>query len=730
MLGASNNPVSQGNKIIEFFRQALRAYASVLFIKNTTVGAIIAIATFIVPNIGATGLLSVLLGALLCRLFKFQTDRDGLYLFNALLTGLGVGAFYAISPASLLLLLLAIFLVIFLTFLLNAILWQFNRLPALSLPFVIVTFSLFFAGRNFDRLKYFLPSLQYDVSWLPKDINGFFETMGAIFFVPHAIMGMVVLGVLITQSRYLALLGVLGYLVGYFTLSLLIAQVPDNFLAWSAFNFALTAMALGGILTVPSFVSFVVALIGASIAALITATLHTFLQTYQLPVLAAPFVLSTLTVLAALKVRTQVAQPYVAPNPNLPEVNYERARLAAFRNGDINSVPLLAPFQGEWTVYQGVDGPHTHKGDWRHALDFYKIENGKSFENNGDNLHDFYCFGLPVIAPVYGTVIRCFDGFADNKPGEMDTEYNWGNFILIKLDFGHYVLLAHLRQHSIKVKEKQRVEPGDLIAACGNSGRSPQPHLHVQVQRTADLNSPTHTFHLASILNINDAGQVRYALVSVPKTGEAVAPAGIDDALSQPLHLPVGRRLQYEWIRPDDDNAVTRTLMVVVTFEGEYRLQSDSGASAAFSEANGVIAFYDRNDVHDEFFDAWLLAMGLTPLSERANEWSDAPSYRLLPLNLFQTFWLWLCYPLGKGLQSSYRRKWMQASENWEQSGEHLLQGSLHKHCKTIATIDPKNGCNEFVLEVDQAQWQAKLQTIGLSKDEGIPGWSEAFQHE
>jgi hypothetical protein len=85
---------------------------------------------------------------------------------------------------------------------------------------------------------------------------------------------------------------------------------------------------------------------------------------YGLPLIALPYIVVTLIFLLALRTRLSVAPPWLVAQPGMPEQNYERARLARVRNGDVNSVPLLLPVFGRWQVYQGFDGEHTHRAPW------------------------------------------------------------------------------------------------------------------------------------------------------------------------------------------------------------------------------------------------------------------------------------------------------------------------------------------------------------------------------
>ncbi len=216
-------------------------------------------------------------------------------------------------------------------------------------------------------------------------------------------------------------------------------------------------------------------------------------------------------------------------------------------------MPLLAPFLGEWNVYQGFDGSHTHQDRWRYALDFHRVENGRSYDGSGAGLEDFYCFGLPVLSPGFGIVTESRDDLADNLPGDMDLTNNWGNYVIMQADSGVYILLAHLRQNSVKVKRGERVTPETVIASCGNSGRSPQPHLHLQVQSHGALGGATIPFHLVSAVTQSAGAERQFQLVAQPSEGESVRRAEEDTILATPLRLPAGRTLTYRLQLPDGE---------------------------------------------------------------------------------------------------------------------------------------------------------------------------------
>lgn len=99
-------------------------------------------------------------------------------------------------------------------------------------------------------------------------------------------------------------------------------------------------------------------------------------------------------------------------------------------------------------------------------------------------LEDYGIYGVQVISPVSGTIIDAYDGEEDVIPGTDKAKTMIGNYVYIRLDKTKtYIVMAHLKKGSLKVKKGEHVEEGTVMAEVGNSGNSSEPHLHIHHQR-------------------------------------------------------------------------------------------------------------------------------------------------------------------------------------------------------------------------------------------------------
>jgi hypothetical protein len=149
---------------------------------------------------------------------------------------------------------------------------------------------------------------------------------------------------------------------------------------------------------------------------------------------------------------------------------------------------LRLPFEGTWFVFWGgrtvPDNYHATDVAQRFAYDFVIAREGSTSAGSRALNSDFYCFGAPVLAPAPGRVVSMVDGIPDNRPGVLNEERPVGNHVVIDHGNAEFSVLAHFRQGSVSVSGGERVDAGQRVGECGNSGRSSEPHLHFHLQTT------------------------------------------------------------------------------------------------------------------------------------------------------------------------------------------------------------------------------------------------------
>lgn len=145
-------------------------------------------------------------------------------------------------------------------------------------------------------------------------------------------------------------------------------------------------------------------------------------------------------------------------------------------------LPANVPLKVVWGGDRLEVNYHVVVPDQRWAYDFVV----EPYFTGSAELTDYGCYGVPVVAPAAGYVVEAHDGELDMTPGveSNNAQAPEGNFIALKLEeTGTYLILAHLKPGSILVKAGEKVEEGQVIGQCGNSGNTSEPHIHIHHQR-------------------------------------------------------------------------------------------------------------------------------------------------------------------------------------------------------------------------------------------------------
>ncbi len=596
------------DKIKTFLQGLLRSYSQIFFSDNCWFAIPLLGITFLDISAGITGLVCALTANIAASLLKFDrlTISKGFYGFNSLLVGLGLGYYYDFTLVTLVVAGFAGFLTLLVTITAQGILGKYY-LPFLSIPFLfgiwIVISGVGMLSGTVDNLSgiYLLnrlfslgghPLVNLNEWWVKNVtsdfLDSYFLSLGAIFFQFNVFAGIVIAVSLFFYSRIGFLLSILGYTVAYLAYSFFGMDMTQLGYSYIGFNFVLGAIAIGGYFYIPSRQSFFWAIAITPVIALVAAGLFILLKPFNITLLSLPFNIILLTFIYSLRFRTSSGNfKEVQIQEGTPERNLYSHQSFTKRFPNFGWTNIKLPFYGEWFVSQGQKGELTHTGDWSDAWDFVIIDSDqKQFKNHGSFLEDYYCFGQNVLAPADGAVVIAEDGIDDNNIGEVNTVKNWGNTIIIKHSEGLFSKLCHLQKGSISVKPGDNVHYGQIIAKAGNSGRSPYPHIHFQLQPTPYIGSKT--LHYPLFAYILEGKEVK--TFSYPEKDQKIMSLEENFFLQKAFNLMPGTKLKWNIKSPKGENHVIWEV-----------LTSSYNVSYIYCHSTKSIAHFKNDGVHFYF---------------------------------------------------------------------------------------------------------------------------------
>jgi Peptidase family M23 len=170
--------------------------------------------------------------------------------------------------------------------------------------------------------------------------------------------------------------------------------------------------------------------------------------------------------------------------------------------------PVLLPVRGRVLVWDGHDFYSHHRrfdvvsamarqlgfksNVLRFAYDFFRLDEAGEDHRGDPALNEsWFAWGAPVHAVAAGTVVAAVDTWPDARKLDVqrlktDRMAMFGNHVVVRHADGAFALYAHLRQGSARVKAGEAVQAGQLLGSIGASGGAAVPHLHFQLQTTAD----------------------------------------------------------------------------------------------------------------------------------------------------------------------------------------------------------------------------------------------------
>jgi urea transporter/murein DD-endopeptidase MepM/ murein hydrolase activator NlpD len=572
------------------------SYAEIFFGKNIFAGYLILFITFLNPAQGISGLLSIIFAYGFSQLIGFEKEflKSGYYTYNTLLVGLAIGHIFSMSPSVILFLLITSIITFLLTISIADVFSKYFSLPVLSAPFVIVTSLIYLSASKLTNLDvvelYSISHFDFLNDFFPFWMRGLLRSLGGVLFMPSPLVGLVILLIVLFHSRVLFILAVTGYFFGVFIQGTFAGSYYDTLKDANAFNYPLIAMALGGVFNIPSMKSYIFAFTGVAMATVLIKSLDALLGGYSVPVFTLPFLLVTYCYVYVLNILQFKLRPLIYKDTPEKTAEYFYTQQSRYPM----HTTMYLPFIDAWNVYQGFDGEWTHKGIWKYAYDFVKKNSkGLTYNNEGKLLEDYLAFKKPVTSPCRGIVIYTVDYFIDNPIGVVDTLNNWGNCVVIKDYRGYYISLCHLAQGSITVRPGDWLEIYQVVGLCGNSGYSPQPHIHMQYQLTSYLNSVTIPFTFVGLKSEN-----RFYQHLLPGLDQKLEPIFVDAFYYQVTNFILDEKLSFQ-VYKNDKYLEDIEFIVQMELDGTFYL-SRHQSKLYLGKSDSTFYFYhlEGNDLY------------------------------------------------------------------------------------------------------------------------------------
>ena len=374
-------------------------------------------------------------------------------------------------------------------------------------------------------------------------------------------------------------------------------------------NFIFLAIAIGCFFLIPNVYSYVTVLVLIPVLLVILLFCDKIAGVFQLKAYTFSFSLVCSAFLFALNQRwlqkylqVVTVQYFSAEKTIYKYIN----SLQRFKNEHLYKLAL--PFSGEWHVSQGYDGTITHLGDWSKALDFVIIDSKKNTyrEPNhpaeGFTRENFYCYNHEILAPYDGYVYDIINTVEENEVGDVNTDYNWGNTIILNHLNGLYSQISHVKKDSFNVFIGQYVTKGTYLATCGNSGRSPEPHIHFQLQTLPIVGTKTLAYPIAYYIQRNGT-EKQLHISEVPEEGSNISNVQVNELLILAFSLLPGKKIQFK-------NEKTGKLIDWEVFTDAYNrtyIYCKESESYAYFVNDGVMLYFtdfegDRSSLLFHFY--------------------------------------------------------------------------------------------------------------------------------
>jgi hypothetical protein len=181
----------------------------------------------------------------------------------------------------------------------------------------------------------------------------------------------------------------------------------------------------------------------------------------------------------------------------------------------------------------------------RFAIDWEQIDpENRVVKGDTKTLSNYVIYGREILAVADGTVVSSRNDLPEQVPGAlpqgMTIDKADGNFVVLDIGGGNYVLYAHMQPGSVTVKAGAKVRRGDVLGKVGNTGNTQAPHLHLHVMdgpSPLQSNGLPYVFDSFKLTAIDKAGTADFDKAEATGSPLTLTPVSPPQALSRVLPL-------------------------------------------------------------------------------------------------------------------------------------------------------------------------------------------------
>ncbi len=258
------------------------------------------------------------------------------------------------------------------------------------------------------------------------------------------------------------------------------------------------------------------------------------------------------------------------------------------------------------------------------------------------------------------------------------------------------------------------VKKGQVVAACGNSGRSPVPHIHFQLQRTPYIGSPTLDYPISHFIRHKNSIFELKSYES-PENNVIVSNISKNASLEKAFHFIPGQKFLFK-VNPEGNREYQADWEVQADAVNQTFIYCGKTKSRAWFRNDGEIHYFtffegDRSSVLFRFFlAAYKVMMGYYP-GLLVKDQYPVNTFNNTPVGLIQDF----CAPFMIFTRAEYSLSYLGMDDALMQTGIRLrseVTARIGSHelkkmdCELYIGI---HGLEQFIFRENNRKTEVKL---------------------